>query len=52
MSFSDVLVTVAYVVVSLAVVGAALYVLTCVALLVALALKELWYKLRYGRKKR
>lgn len=51
MSFPDVFTAVLYAFVSLLVIGAALYVLTCVILLAALALKELWYKLRYGRKK-
>ena len=52
MSFPDVFQVVAYAVASLAIVGAALYVLTCVVLLAALALKDLWYRVRYGRKKR
>lgn len=51
MSFPEVFVTVLYGAVSLAIIGVALYVLTCVVLVAALALKELWYKLRYGRKK-
>ena len=51
MSFPDVFIAVLYGVVSLAVIGAALYVLVCVALLLALALKELWYRVRYGGKK-
>ena len=51
MSFPEVFETVLYGFVSLALIGAALYVLTCVVLLAALAIKELWYKLRYGRKK-
>ena len=51
MSFPDVFQVVAYGVVSLAIVCAALYALACVALLAALALKELWYKVRYGRKR-
>ena len=52
MSFPDVFAAVLYVVVSLFVIGAALYALTCVVLLAALGLKELWYRARYGRKKR
>lgn len=51
MSFPDVFTAVLYVVASLFLICAALYALTCVVLLAALALKELWYKLRYGRKK-
>lgn len=52
MSFPEVFTAVLYAVVSLAIVCAALYALACVALLAALALKELWYKVRYGRRKR
>lgn len=51
MSFPDVFEAVLYVLVSLLVIGAALYVLVCVALVVALALKELWHTVRHGRKK-
>lgn len=51
MSFPDVFAAVLYGFVSLALIGAALYVLVCVVLVVALALKELWYRVRYGRKK-
>ena len=51
MSFPDVFAAVLYVVVSLAIIGAALYAVVCVVLLAALALKELWYRARYGRKK-
>lgn len=51
MSFPDVFTAVLYGVVSLFVIGAALYALTLVVLLAALALKELWYRARYGRKK-
>ena len=51
MSFPDVFQVVLFVVASAAIIGAALYVLTCVVLLAALGLKELWYRARYGRKK-
>lgn len=51
MSFPDVFAAVLYVAVSLAIIGAALYALTCVVLLAALGLKELWYRARYVRKK-
>lgn len=51
MSFPDVFQVVLFVVASAAIIGAALYVLTCVALVVALAVKELWYRARYGRKR-
>lgn len=51
MSFIDVFTAVLYAVVSLVVIGAALYALVAVVLVLALALKELWYKVRYGRKK-
>lgn len=50
MSFPEVFITVLYGVVSLALIGASLYGLTLVALLAALALKNLWHKAR-GRKK-
>ena len=51
MSFPDVFQVVLFVVVSAAIIGAALYAITCVVLIVALAVKELWYRARYGRKK-
>lgn len=51
MSFPDVFQLVLYGVLSLFVIGAALYVITLIALIVALALKKLWYKIRHGRKK-
>lgn len=51
MSFPEVFMTALYVFVSLAIIGVALYVLVCVVLVVALALKELWYRVRYGRKR-
>ena len=51
MSFPEVFQLVLYGLVSLFVIGAALYVLTSVVLVAALALKELWYRARYGRKR-
>lgn len=51
MSFPEVFMAVLYGLVSLLVIGVALYVLVCVVLVVALALKELWYRVRHGRKK-
>lgn len=51
MSFPEVFQLVLYGLVSLLVIGAALYVLTLVVLLASLALKELWYRVRYGRKR-
>ena len=51
MSFPEVFQLVLFGLVSLLVIGVALYVLVCVVLVVALALKELWYRVRYGGKK-
>lgn len=51
MSFPDVFQVVLFAVASAAIIGAALYAATCVVLVVALALKELWYRVRYGRKR-
>ena len=51
MSFPDVFQVVLFAVASAAIIGAVLYVVTCVVLIVALAIKELWYRARYGRKK-
>ena len=51
MSFPEVFMAVLYGVVSLIVIGVALYVLVCFVLVAALALKELWHRVRYGGKK-
>lgn len=51
MSFIDVFTAVLYAVVSLFLIAGVLYAIACVVLLAALALKELWYRVRYGRKK-